>query len=160
MTAQSMEQAVQPTFSAFSPERSLMNMLGFMEDLTTIYTEELNAIELRDMRRFAELQPAKDRLVKDCEATMAEIQKQPAALKTASPALKERVTIVENTLTQLAQKSQRACKVRAESARRVQDRLLDAARYIMLRDQSQYNNRGQTGTSRNKPIATAINEAI
>ena len=146
--------------TAATVETSLMSMLGHMENLTSLYTEELNAIELRDMKRFAEIQPAKNRLVVDCEARMVELQKQPALLKTASPALKERVATVENTLSQLAKKSQRECKIRSESLRRVQQRLLDAARHMMSRDQSQYNNLGKTSTANTRPVATAINEAI
>ncbi len=148
------------THASASSETSLISMLGYMEDLSSLYTEELNAIELRDMKRFAEIQPAKSRLVMSCEAKMAELQKQPTLLKAVSPALKERVSVAENTLSQLAQKSQRECRIRAESLRRVQQRLLDAARHIMMRDQAQYNNRGQTNNANTRPVATAINEAI
>ncbi len=146
--------------TAAASDHSLMNMLGYMEDLTSIYTEELNAIELRDMKRFSDIQPAKNRLVMECESTLADLQKQPALLKTASPALKERIVVVENTLSQLAKKSQRECQIRAESLRRVQHRLLDAARYMMARDQAQYNNLGKTNIANTRPVATAINEAI
>jgi hypothetical protein len=137
-----------------------MNMLGYMEDLTELYNEELNALTLRDMKKFTEIQPAKTRLVMSCEASMNEIQKQPALLKTISPALKERVFMAENTLSQLAQKSQRECQIRAESMRRVQQRLLDAARHLMNKDKNKYNNRGQADFAKVKATATAINEAI
>lgn len=141
-------------------EQALLSMLNNMEELSALYKTELDAIELRDMQLFSEIQPKKVRLVHDCETYMSEITKQPAIMKSVSPALKERIFTSEDTLRELATKSQRACKIRAESVKRVQERLLDAARLILARDQILYNKNGVTDASKNKPLSTAINEAI
>lgn len=141
-------------------EKALLNILDNMEELSTLYIQELDAIELRDMQKFSSLQPHKDRLVKDCEIRMSEISRQASLMKTISPALKERVVVAENTLRELAGKSQRACRVRAETMKRVQSRLLEAARHIMMADQKLYNSKGKSSVGKNKPVATAINEAI
>ena len=141
-------------------EQALLAMLGNMEELTSLYKTELDALQLRDIQLFSELQPKKVKLVQDCENHMNEITKQPSLLKAVSPALKERVFISENNLRELASKSQQACKIRAESVKRVQERLLDAARHILMRDKTLYNKNGMTEQSKNKPVATAINEAI
>lgn len=141
-------------------EQALLSMIGNMEQLSSIYKVELDAIEVRDMQLFADIQAEKNKLVQDCEVHMLEIAKNSALLKMISPALKERVLDAEDNLRALALKSQHACKIRAESVRRIQERLLDAARHILMRDKSQYNKNGLTETPRNKPVATAINEAI
>lgn len=141
-------------------EQALLSMLNNMEELTALYKTELDAIELRDMQLFSEIQPKKVRLVQDCETRMGEISKQSALLKSVSPALKERIFTSESHLRELASKSQRACKIRAESVKRVQDRLLDAARLILARDKTLYNKHGVTDYSKGKPMSTAINEAI
>jgi len=141
-------------------EQALLAMLNNMEELTSLYKTELDAIELRDMQLFSELQPKKVRLVQDCENHMSEITKQSALLKSVSPALKERIFVSEDNLRDLATKSQRACKIRAESVKRVQERLLDAARHIIAGEKTAYNKHGIADQSKNKPVATAINEAI
>ena len=163
MTAPSTFAHQTPSASAPTPplhEKALLNMLDNMEELTTLYKQELDAIELRDMQKFSSLQPEKDRLVKNCEARMGEIATQSVQLKSVSPALKERVMNAETTLRELALKSQRACKIRAESMKRVQHRLLEAARYAIGSNQTHYNSDGRTDNSRNRPVATAFNEAI
>ncbi len=144
-----------------SYEQALLTMLNNMEELTSLYKVELDAIELRDMKRFGDLQHEKNRLVQDCEMRISEISKQSNLLKGVSPALKERIYLAETNLRDLASQSQRACKIRAESVKRVQERLLDAARNILMRDKTLYNKHGRTeGQPKNKPVATAINEAI
>jgi flagellar biosynthesis/type III secretory pathway chaperone len=141
-------------------ERALLSMIGNMEQLSTVYKVELDALELRDMKLFSDIQAEKNKLVQDCEAHMAEISKNSALLKMVSPALKERVLDAEDNLRRLALKSQHACEVRAASVLRIQERLLEAARHIMMRDKTLYNKHGVTDTPRNKPVATAINQAI
>ena len=141
-------------------EQALLAMLNNMEELTTLYKAELEAIAIRDMQSFSELQPKKERLVMDCEGYMGQITKNSAVLRTISPAMKERIFASEDNLRELATKSQRACKIRAESIKRVQERLLDAARLIMARDKTLYNKHGVTDPTKQKAVATAINEAI
>jgi hypothetical protein len=141
-------------------EQALLAMIGNMDELTSIYKAELDALQLRDMQLFSELQPKKVKLVQDCESHMNEITRQPSLLKAVSPALKERIYSSESNLRELATKSQQACKIRAESVKRVQERLLDAARHVLMRDKTLYNKNGMSEHSKNKPIATAINEAI
>ena len=142
-------------------EKALLNMLSNMEALTALYHVELDAIELRDMKRFSDIQSEKNRLVQDCEVRMKDITQNHAFLKTINPTLKERIVTTETELRDLASKSQRLCQIREESIHRVQSRLLAAARHILEKDEKHlYNNRGTTDISKNKPIATAINEAI
>ncbi len=160
MTALATSAALSPSASAL-PEDVLLSMISNMEKLSALYEIELDAIEVRDMKRFSDIQPEKNRLVQDCEARMSEISKYQSQLKTINPVIKDRVVSAEIYLRDLATKSQRACQIRAESVRRVQERLLAAARYILSQEsQPLYNNLGKTGSSKNKPTATAINEAI
>ncbi len=139
-------------------EQALLSMLNNMAELTELYKVELDAIELRDMQLFSQLQPQKVKLVQDCENHMNQITKQSALMKSVSPALKERIFTSEDTLRDLANKSQRACKIRAESVKRVQERLLNAARLIIAGDKSLYNKHGVTDQTKTKPRSTAINQ--
>jgi len=141
-------------------EQVLLSMLGNMEELSALYKIELDAIELRDMRRFADIQSDKNRLVQNCEIYLSDIKNNSSQMKLVSPALKDRIFLAEYNLRTLASRSQRACKICAESVKRVQERLLDAARQILMRDKTMYNKNGITDQPKNRPIATAINEAI
>jgi hypothetical protein len=163
MTAPSLAHQSQSMNTPTPPphEQALLTILSNMEELTALYKTELDILELRDMQKFAEIQPEKNRLVQSCEIHMNQILEQTAFLKTVSPAMKERIFIAENNLRDLASQSRRACEIRAASVKRVQDRLLDAARHILNRDKTLYDKQGKTAdTSKTKPIATAINEAI
>ena len=160
MTALAPSATISPAPSAL-PEDVLLSMISNMEKLSALYEMELDAIELRDMKRFSDIQPEKNRLVQDCETRMSEINKYQPLLKSVNPVLKERVITAEINLRDLAQKSQRICQIRAESVRRVQERLLAAARHLLSQEnQPVYNNLGKTDVSNQKPTATAINEAI
>lgn len=164
MTAAAHSATPAPSAAGSAPplhEKALLSMLSNMEALTALYHVELDAIELRDMKRFSDIQSEKNRLVQDCEVRMKDITLNHAFLKTINPALKERIVTTETELRDLASKSQRLCQIREESVRRVQKRLLDAARHLLEKEETPlYNNRGTTGLARNKPVATAINEAI
>ena len=144
-----------------SPDASLLNVLDFMENLCHVYQEERDAMELRDMRRFSDLQHIKVHLVSECEQRIQDMLGQHGTLKNANPGLKERIRSTQETLNKLAMESARNCKIRAESTRRIQERLLDAARHIMNKNQKRYGKNGMSETSsRHRPTATAINEAI
>lgn len=144
-----------------APEKNLMNILGNLENLSHLYREELDALELRDMQKFSALQPEKVRLVQDCEQRLTDVAAHSDTYKTLDASLKDKVIAAQSSLEHLVQQSQRACLVRAESARRVQNRLIAVARSIMEENQRNYTAKGaKKDLSKIKPIATAINEAI
>jgi D-ribose pyranose/furanose isomerase RbsD len=141
-------------------ERALLSMIENMEKLSSIYKVELDAMEIRDMTLFSDIQSEKNKLVQECEIHIVEITKNSALIKNVSPAIKERALEAEHNLRTLAMKSKHACKIRAESVGRIQERLLEAARHAIMKDKNLYNKQGLTNMPKNKPIATAINEAI
>lgn len=149
------------TSQQFSAEKTLLVILGQMEQLIRVYEDERTALELRDMKAFVDIQGIKVQLATECEQHIAEVQAHASLTKLASPAIKERIYMAQKTLNALALESQRNCSLRAETTRRLQQRLLDAARYLVNKNQSRYTKRGKTaGADKNRPVATAINEAI
>lgn len=133
-----------------------------MEQLSVLYTQELDSLSVGDMGKFSALQGEKLRLIKDCENGVAEIAARHDAVKLCNPSLRDRVLEAHAALTDLAKHSQSVCNSRARSMKRIQERLLDAARNIVNKNRKSYGRRGQsqTGGSHNRPVATAINEAI
>ncbi|MEK7802442.1 MAG: hypothetical protein AAB276_08320 [Pseudomonadota bacterium] len=159
-TAQSSQESINAA-SLFSPEKSILCVLDHMENLCQVYQEESEALELRDMNRFAHIQYIKVGLVNECEQRINAIEAHKDAMKSLHPALKDRVQISQEKLNKLALESARNCKIRAESSRRVQERLLEAARHLMNQNQKRYNKQGKSpAASQNRPLATSINEAI
>lgn len=141
-------------------EQALMVMLDRMEILSELYKSELDALELRDIKAFGDIQAEKNGLIQDCEEKMKIIKQQPEYLKTVSSALKERIYVAERELRALAEKSQIACQVRVDSAKRLQERLLEAARQSISKNKAKYNREGREAMANTRPVATAINEAI
>ena len=147
--------------NAVSPEHVLTSLLGLMGSLKNIYTEEVDAMKRNDTKTFMELQPDKQALTRDYEMRVKEIQARAAAIKESDPALRQRVIEEQNELHILADRSQQAALRMAEAIRRLQERLMFAAREAIAQEKIQYTQRGSMhGADIGKPIATAINEAI
>lgn len=160
ITAQSTQDSINAA-AIFSPEKSILCVLDHMENLCQVYQEESEALELRDMNRFTHIQYIKVGLVNECEQRINAIETHKNAMKSLNPALKNRVQESQEKLNKLALESARNCKIRAESSRRIQERLLEAARHLMNQSQRRYDKQGKTPTaSKNRPVATSINEAI
>lgn len=153
--------SVTTTFSATGPEDLLQHVYERMEKLALVYAQELDALSANDMRKFQEIQPEKLKLVSDCEGGIDEIGRRKDDLAGCSVIVKERLKSMHATLLQLAEQSAHACRLRANSMRRLQDRLLHAARIMANETRSRYSRSGQmTDAARARPMATAINEAI
>lgn len=153
--------SVTTTFSATEPEDLLQHVYERMEKLALVYAQELDALSANDMRKFQEIQPEKLKLISDCEGGIDEIGRRKESLAGCSVIIKERLKTMHATLLQLAQQSAHACQLRAISMRRLQDRLLHAARIVANETRSRYGRSGHmTDAARARPMATAINEAI
>ncbi len=153
--------SVTTTFSATEPEDLLQHVYERMEKLAMVYTQELEALSANDMRKFQEIQPEKLKLVSDCEVGIDEIGRRKESLAGCSIIMKERLKSMHSTLLQLAEQSAHACQLRANSMRRLQERLLHAARIMANETRSRYGRSGHmTAGARARPMATAINEAI
>lgn len=143
------------------PDLVLNHVLERMERLIIIHTQELDYLSVGDMQKFQSIQPEKLRLARDCETGIEEISSRQEEMNACDTILKQRLLSTHDTLRDLAIQSKNACQSRANSMKRIQDRLLQAARHVVKkREQKTYGRNGQTTDSYNRPIATAINEAI
>ncbi len=142
-------------------ENLLLGVLERLERLCVVYTQELDSLSVNDMHKFQNLQHEKMRLIRDCENGVAEIRTRQDEVALCSPALKERVLSAHGVLNELAIQSQHACDIRAKSMQRIQDRLLYAARAMVEKSGKRYGHKGKLHDyAGNRPMATAINEAI
>lgn len=142
-------------------EHLLLGVLERLERLCVIYTQELDSLSVNDMHKFQNIQHEKMRLIRDCENGITEIRTRQSEVALCSPALKERVLKAHGQLNELAIQSQHACDIRAKSMQRIQDRLLHAARSMVEKSGKRYGHKGKLQDyAGNRPMATAINEAI
>ena len=140
-------------------ENLLNNVMEKMEKLIVLFDQEQDSLVANDMRKFNDAQPEKLRLIRDCEMGVAEIQSQKEALDQCNPVLKDRLLSTHTMLSDIAEQSKRTYEARANSMKRIQERLLEAARTKIEQDSKHYGRNGKTAP-KTKPIATAINEAI
>lgn len=142
-----------------APEAALVALLDLMKNLKIVYAQEVDAMRRNDTQTFLSLQPDKTALTRDYEIRVKEIQARSAAIKEADPALRERVISEQTELAALADLSQRAALRMADAVRRLQERLLAAARQAIKQENLQYNNGGAMAQGdMAKPVATAINQ--
>ncbi len=146
---------------AAAAEQVLIALLSLMRKLKSIYAGEVEALTRNDTQAFLSLQSDKMALSRDYELRVKEIQARGAAIKASDPALRQQIISEQSELHALADKSQSAALRMAEAMRRLQDRLIDAARQSVAQEKLQYTHRGSmNGPESGKPVATAINEDI
>lgn len=146
------------TLLSGSPEKALLSMLDVMKNLKKIYSEESAAVKGRDVSAFLKLQPSKAVYTRDYEMLAKEIKARSASIKKTDIHLRERLVSEQHELTSLAEESISWCLRMADSLKRVQDRLINAAREAIQKEKTMYGATGEIEDS-GRPSATAFNEA-
>ncbi|MCB1557569.1 MAG: hypothetical protein KDJ50_01435 [Alphaproteobacteria bacterium] len=149
------------TLSSMPTDKLLQSVLDRMERLVILYTQEIDVLGVGDMHKFQMLQPEKIRLVRDCENGISQISVRKEEMGTCDEALKSRLLVTHNALQDLALQSKRSCEARSKSVRRIQERLLEAARATVNKNSNGYGRTGKLDSHLSaKPLATAINQAV
>lgn len=146
------------TLLSGSPEKAMATMLGIMLGLKELYMKETDAIKKHDVNRFLNLQPAKEAYTRDYEILVREIQARSLSIKSMDTPLRDRLIAEQKELTVLAEESMGWSLRMAESLRRVQERLVIAAREALKKDKTSYSASGHIGDT-GRPTATAFNQA-
>lgn len=144
-----------------NPDVMLTQLLALMKELKSIYTKELSILQANDHQAFMALQPFKESLSRDYEIRIKEIQTLSTLVKQANPALRQQIIDEQAELAILADNAQGAAQRMALCMKRLQERLILAARHAINQEKIRYGAAGTLSESLTaKPIATAINEAI
>lgn len=141
-----------------SPEKAMATMLGVMLGLKDIYHKESEAMKKRDIKRFMNLQATKEVYTRDYEMLVRELQARSPTIKKMDTPLRARLLAEQKELAALAEESMSWSLRMADSLKRVQERLINAARQAMQSEKSSYGSNGVIDAS-GKPSATAFNEA-
>jgi hypothetical protein len=147
------------SLSLSSPDKLLSEVYGLIENLKDIYAKESAAMQARDIHEFLKLQPSKDLYTRDYELRVKEIKARSASMKNADPALRKKVIDAQIDMAILAENSMIFSLRMAESMKRVQHRLIDAARFALQQESTAYGASGSLDSG-NKLPATALNESI
>lgn len=144
-----------------SAEDTLVAMHDLIVKLKDVYSYEILAMQHRDSQTFMDIQPTKELLSREYEVRAREIQARSSSIKQADPALRAKLIVAQEELDVLATESETLSLQMAEAARRLHERLIDAARYAIKQEKIRYGSGGvMTDAVASRPVATAINEAI
>lgn len=141
-----------------SPEKAMATMLGVMMGLKDLYKKETDAMKTRDVKKFLNLQPAKEAYTRDYEMLTKELQARSSSIKKSDSPLRERLVAEQEELAALAEESMSLSLRMADSLRRVQERLIAAAREAIQQEKASYSPTGEMGEM-SRVSATAFNEA-
>ncbi len=147
------------SLSLSSPDKLLSEVYNLIENLKDIYTKEIAAMDSRNIQDFLKLQPSKDLYTRDYELRVKEIKARSSAMKNADPALRKKVIDAQIDMAMMAENSMVFSLRMAESMKRVQHRLIDAARFALQQESTSYAASGTLDTGTKLP-ATALNESI
>ena len=143
-----------------SPDEMLMEILVLMTTLKKIYEAENQAMLARRLKDFVALQPDKDIATRNFEIGLKAVKAKGDAIRNASPTLREQLITLQLELDVLAEQSMKWSLRMVESVRRMQSRLIEAARASIEKDKQLYNPRGSLGDMGTRVQATAINESF
>ena len=141
-------------------DRALEVLLSLLLDLKNVQLQELEALKAQDMNAFMNLQPQKVRVARDYEIGVKEIMVRADMMKKASKPLRELVMKQQEEMTIIANKAERALLNASQAVRRVNERLMKAARAAVKIEKVNYDNKGSMGPSPRRATATAISEAV
>ena len=147
------------SLSLSSPDKLLAEVYGLIENLKDIYAKESAAMQARDIHEFLKLQPSKDLYTRDYELRVKEIKARSTSMKNADPVLRKKVIDAQIDMAILAENSMVFSLRMAESMKRVQHRLIDAARFALQQESTSYAASGTLDNGSKLP-ATALNESI
>lgn len=142
-----------------SPEKAMATMLGVMMGLKDLYKKETAAMKSRDVTRFLNLQPAKEAYTRDYEMLVKELQARSSTIKKSDSPLRERLVAEQHELAVLAEESMSWSLRMADSMRRVQERLINAAREAIQSEKTNYGAAGTIDAPSGKMVPTAFSEA-
>lgn len=142
------------------PDRALEVFLSILLDLKHIHVQELDTLRNHDTKGFMDLQPRKILLARDYEIGAKEIMVRTESMKKADKALRDLVVKEQMELETLAHETERAINIMTLAVKRVNQRLIDAARHAMKQDKPNYDYKGTLNTPLKNTNATAFNEAV
>jgi hypothetical protein len=144
-----------------SPDQVLTSLLELMDRVSASYQKGISLLRAGDVRGFRDQQMVATQLSREYEIEVKGITVRGGAIKSANPSLREEVLARQESLAKVADEYQYLCLRMAESAKRVQDRLLNAARKAIQQEQSAYSAHGTLeSVASTKPIATSINSSF
>lgn len=142
-----------------SPDDMLSEILSLMLTLKKIYEAEHDAMTSRRLKDFVDLQASKDAATRDFELGIKAVRAKGESIREASPALREKLVSLQVELDVLAEQSMRWSMRMVESVRRMQVRLIEAARANMEKDSQKYNTRGSLHDTGTRVQSTTINQS-
>ena len=142
-----------------TPDQMLTEMLSLMLTLKKIYEAEHQAMNARRLKDFVSLQADKDLATRNFELGVKAVRAKGENIRSASPALREQLVNLQVELDVLAEQSMNWSIRMVESVRRMQTRLIGAARASVEKDKPLYNPRGSLNDMGTRAQATAINQS-
>jgi hypothetical protein len=115
-------------------------------------------MKTRNVDKFLSLQPVKEAYTRDYELLVKELQARSSTIKKMSSPLRDRIIAEQAELAVLAEQSMEWSLRMAESLKRVQERLIQAARESLQQDLPTYGAQGSFEDA-GRPVATAFNSA-
>lgn len=136
---------------------TLREVLSIMLHLKEIYIAEQSAMKANKIKDFIALQPTRDNMMRDLEIGIKAVKAKGDGIKSASIDLRQKLIDLQAEIDTLAEQSMNWSLRMVESIRRVQDRLIAAARASMQDDLNLYSRKGAMKQSTPRAQATAIN---
>lgn len=142
------------------PDRALEVFLSIMLDLKTVHLQEMDALNKKDMKAFMDLQSRKILLARDYEVGAKEIIVRTDNIKQASKPLRDLVIKEQMELQRVSEQTERVLQRMTTAVKRVNNRLIDAARHAVKQDKINYDHKGSIDSTSQRMTATAINESF
>ena len=140
--------------------KALQSIIGSMEELSSIYTEENKALSQTDSQAFLDMQESKYQAAIRYEALIRQMIDRKDEIAQADPDLKSKLQTMKNQFSLIKEENKAAIERMQNCTRRLGDTLRRAA--IKATQRQQTNTYSHTGdmpnSSKGRLISTGINE--
>lgn len=141
-----------------NPNTAIQQMMDALDALRHVYSEENQALESADTRRFMDLQERKISAAQHYHDTAAQIIEHREKFAKADPALRQRLQAMHADFSKMTETNLSALERLNKGVKRLGDRIVKSARDAAMRDATNYRRNG-TLHHQDRPVSMGINES-
>jgi hypothetical protein len=147
------------TATSMNPDKTLREMMETIDSLKKIYVSETSALNATDTKGFLALQESKLEIARRYKQGVEFILKNKDGLKSASPALKNRLGAMYNEFTAIANENVTALKRMQRCTERLGHTIMNAARDAAKQQRTfSYAENGSIRGSTKKSVSMGVSE--
>ena len=142
-------------------EKTIGSVIHMMERLNAVIAKENGALRDLDRKQFLDLQMEKATLAKSYELEAQKLIALRGKIGRVDDVLKQELKGTHKSFSESTNENLKVLKQRGDSVRRLNARIVDAARQILVAEDEKYDASGQVGKKRsNQSVTSGLHDTV